>query len=319
MGRVELRSRRRDAVTPWMAWGGAVAGFLAWGCGFDQRWVRFFCGGRMPPRLGQGPRFAWRFTKSWGHPVPTKSPTPSMPPPTTEGRRGGQERGLPRYARPPGSLRLAISAALRFSCPHRNKTRRSRQTLPHRESISQVFDHHSTRGSSSLLGFQAAVPRSFHDADKSVHAPVCHGASLRLAATRGVGSCFQAAAPRSFHDAGKSAHAPVCHGASLRLAATRGVGSCFQAAAPRSFHDAGKSAHAPVCHGASLRLAATRGVGSCFQAAAPRSSHDAGKSVHAPVCHGDFGDCTRDQAQTPRFAASRLSANQQRGTGNAEP
>ena len=34
------------------------------------------------------------------------------------GGRGRQERGLPRCARPPGSLRLAISAALRFSCPH---------------------------------------------------------------------------------------------------------------------------------------------------------------------------------------------------------
>ena len=147
-----------------------MAGFLAWGCGFDQRWVRFFCGGRMPPRLGQGPRFAWRFTKSWGHPVPTKRPTSSMPP-TTEGRRGGQERGLPRYARPAGSLRLAISAALRFSCPHRNKTRRSRQTLPYRESISQVFDHHSTRGSSSLLRFQAAAPRLVSIAGRSAHAP----------------------------------------------------------------------------------------------------------------------------------------------------
>ena len=36
-----------------------------------------------------------------------------------QGAVASWERGLPRYARPGGSLRLAISAALRFSCPHR--------------------------------------------------------------------------------------------------------------------------------------------------------------------------------------------------------
>ena len=97
-----------------------------------------------------------------------------------ERRRGRQERGLPHCARPPGSLRLAISAALRFSCPHRNmiaaQPPRIREAIKNR-ALSGMFEGQRQGFAQGEFGGCAAInsrcgqecPRSCLPRRRSLH------------------------------------------------------------------------------------------------------------------------------------------------------